>query len=109
FFVLYSHISTQVFPPMQPTPAPAQPAALARKRLYDSRAFARMYHTDAPLGALWTPQATTFALWAPTAQAVALSLYRSGTGGDALCTLPLARGERGVWRAAAEGNLDGVY
>ena len=94
---------------MQPTPAPAQPAAPARKRLYDSRAFARMYHTDAPLGALWTPQATTFALWAPTAQAVALSLYHSGTGGEALCTLPLARGERGVWRAAAEGDLDGVY
>ena len=83
--------------------------ATATKRLYDSAAFARRYHTDAPLGALWTPQATTFALWAPTARAVALSLYRSGTGGEALCTLPLARGERGVWRAAAEGNLDGVY
>ena len=26
-----------------------------------------------------------------------------------MCTLSLARGERGVWRAAAEGNLDGVY
>ena len=83
--------------------------ATATKRLYDSAAFARRYHTDAPLGALWTPQATTFALWAPTARAVVLSLYRSGTGGEALCTLPLVRGERGVWRAAAEGNLDGVY
>ena len=83
--------------------------ATATKRLYDSAAFARRYHTDAPLGALWTPQATTFALWAPTARAVVLSLYRSGTGGEALYTLPLARGERGVWRAAAEGDLDGVY
>ena len=29
-----------------------------RRRLYDSKAFARSFHYDGPLGALWTPEAT---------------------------------------------------
>ena len=56
-------------------------AASARRRMYDSKAFEAQYHTDQPLGALWTPQATRFALWAPTARRVELSLYEDGCSG----------------------------
>ena len=88
---------------------PTHACAADRRRLYDSKAFARQYHYDGPLGALWSPAATVFALWAPTAQAVRLSLYPDGAASPARLTLALARGDRGVWRCRVEGDLDGVY
>ena len=48
--------------------------AAARRKMYDSKAFEVQFHTDAPLGALWTARSTRFALWAPTARKVTLSL-----------------------------------
>lgn len=85
-----------------------QPAALRRK-LYDSKAFEMQFHTDAPLGALWTPQSTSFFLWAPTARKVTLFLYDDGTDGESFLMIDLVRGERGVWQTEVEGNLDGRY
>lgn len=84
-------------------------AATARRKMYDSKAFEAQYHTDAPLGALWSPASTRFALWAPTARQVALHLYEDGAAGSPLLTLELSRGQRGVWEAVAEGDLDGRY
>ena len=80
-----------------------------RKHLYDSRAFARSYHYEGPLGALYSPACTRFALWAPTAQAVSLRLYRAGSGGQAEQTLPLRRAGRGVWLQQLDGDWDGWY
>ena len=85
-----------------------QPAALRRK-LYNSKAFEMQFHTDAPLGALWTPQSTSFFLWAPTARKVTLFLYDDGTDGESFLMIDLVRGERGVWQTEVEGNLDGRY
>ena len=84
-------------------------AAAARRKMYDSKAFEAQYHTDAPLGALWSAGATRFALWAPTARQVTLSLYMDGTDGGPYMTLDLARTSRGVWEAAVDGDLDGRY
>ena len=84
-------------------------AATARRKMYDSKAFEAQYHTDAPLGALWSPASTRFALWAPTARQVTLHLYEDGAAGSPLLTLELSRGQRGVWEAVAEGDLDGRY
>ena len=84
-------------------------AATARRRMYDSKAFEAQYHTDAPLGAIWSPASTRFALWAPTARRVALSLYPCGTVSAADLTLEMSRGERGVWQAEVPGDLDGRY
>ena len=84
-------------------------AASARRRMYDSKAFEAQYHTDQPLGALWTPQATRFALWAPTARRVELSLYEDGCSGAPQLTTELARAGRGVWQVLLEGDLDGRY
>ena len=84
-------------------------AATARRKMYDSKAFEAQYHTDAPLGALWSPEATRFALWAPTARQVSLHLYEDGTEGEPRLSIDLVRGQRGVWEATAEGDLDGCY
>ena len=84
-------------------------AATARRKMYDSKAFEAQYHTDAPLGALWSPASTRFALWAPTARQVSLHLYEDGAAGGPLLTLERPRGQRGVWEAVAEGDLDGRY
>ena len=83
--------------------------AAARRKMYDSKAFEVQFHTDAPLGALWTAQSTRFALWAPTARKVTLSLYEDGSDGDSALMIDLVRGERGVWQTEVEGNLDGRY
>ncbi len=84
-------------------------SATARRKMYDSKAFEAQYHTDAPLGALWAPEATRFALWAPTARQVSLHLYADGTEGEPRLSIDLVRGQRGVWEATAEGDLDGCY
>ena len=84
-------------------------SATARRKMYDSKAFEAQYHTEAPLGALWTPASTRFALWAPTARQVSLHLYEDGAGGAPQLSLDLVRGARGVWEATAEGDLDGCY
>ena len=80
-----------------------------RRRLYDSKAFARSFHYDGPLGALWTPEATEFRLWAPTARAVQLFLYPDGGSSQPLLCMELARRDRGVWQCRVPGNLDGQY
>ena len=86
-----------------------QTAAAARRKMYDSKAFESQFHTDAPLGALSTPQSTSFTLWAPTARQVTLSLYADGTSAEPLLMMDLAREERGIWRAELPGNQDGRY
>ncbi|MBQ2947429.1 MAG: type I pullulanase [Clostridia bacterium] len=79
------------------------------KALFDSEAFEREYHCDAPLGTFCAEEGTHFALWAPTAQAVTLRLYGEGHWGEAFACLPLVRGARGLWTADLGDNLDGVY
>ena len=50
--------------------------------LYSSNAFEEKYaYTGSDLGAVWTPQKTTFRVWAPTAEEVTVNLYRGGTAG----------------------------
>ena len=68
------------------------------------------YHGD-DLGAVWTPEATTFRLWAPTAAAVKLNLYKSGTEGtdDLIERIEMTSDINGTWVAAKSGDLNGVY
>lgn len=77
---------------------------------FNSKAFARRFHYDGDdLGARLTEAGTEFRLWAPTAEAVQLRLFRSGHEGEAFETLALDRGEKGVWLACINRQLDGVY
>ena len=82
---------------------------LKQKYWFDSPEFETEFHCDLPLGSFPSPSGTLFHLWAPTAQAVTLSLYREGTGEEAIRTVPLVRQEKGLWSYETEENLDGVY
>lgn len=82
---------------------------MSMKERFDSRAFQEAYHCDVPLGAFCGAHGTVFRLWAPTAQAIALRIYRAGTGECLLEQVPLCRGDRGLWTFTADKNLDGLY
>lgn len=60
------------------------------------------------LGAACTPQGTDFKLWAPFADRVELCLYGEG-GAQALQSLDMEKGLRGVWHRRLEGDYHGFY
>lgn len=78
-----------------------------------NEAAALPYYPGDDLGAVWTPERTVFKLWAPTAQRVTLRLFAAGTDGEPDAALlgehPMAPAGQGVWCAAADGDLNGVY
>jgi len=79
------------------------------KAVFDSAEFENRFHTNEPLGAVCSDSGTIFSLWAPTAQAVTLNLYGSGHEGWPYASVPMDRGERGVWKHESIYNLDGAY
>ena len=62
---------------------------------------------DARLGYEYRPQSTTFRTWSPVADSVELLLYASEQAAEPQAALPLARVERGLWEATADGDLHG--
>lgn len=77
--------------------------------IYDTPEFKEMYTYDGILGATPENGRTVFRVWSPFAFGVILNLYTDGDGGSPVRTEKMSRGERGVWIAAIEGNLEGVY
>lgn len=63
---------------------------------YESEAFARETTCSGPLGAAYTPEATTFRLWTPLAEAVSVNLYPHGNGGGRPEVHPMAREVSGL-------------
>lgn len=61
-----------------------------------------------PLGAIYTPEQTTFRVWAPTASELTLNLYQSPTGGEA-ARISMSKLDDGCWQAEVKGNQLGVY
>lgn len=63
------------------------------------------------LGALWTPDRTTFRLWAPTARWAKVCLYHSGNpeAQDRIRRITMTPDKNGTWIASVKGNLHGVY
>ncbi|MDE5588910.1 MAG: type I pullulanase [Acetatifactor sp.] len=68
-------------------------------------------YTGNDLGAVWTPEKTTFRVWAPMAQEVCVNLYESGDAGasDLIESLAMTRDVNGTWVLEAEGDRNGVY
>lgn len=60
------------------------------------------------LGALYSPEQTTFRLWAPTASEVWLHLYQAPTSGKAV-TVELINHDDGTWDATLDGDYLGAY
>ena len=80
--------------------------------LYSSTAFEEKYtYSGHDLGAVWTPEKTTFRVWAPTAEEVTVNLYQSGTphSDDLLEQLPMTPDVNGTWVAEHAGDLNGTY
>ena len=79
------------------------------KTLFESEAFARQTEYYGPLGVEYTPAGTHLCLWAPTAKQAAVNLYRRGTGGACVGTLPLQQQDKGVWSIYLPGDQHGKY
>lgn len=62
-------------------------------------------------GATITSNQTTFNVWTPTATSVILNVYDSGTPQpqEAVSQYPLTLGDKGVWSAVVNENLEGKY
>ncbi len=79
-------------------------------RVFSSEAFETMYHYEGALGALYTPNQTTFKLWAPTAQSVELNLFESGHEGEAYQRISMDQANHvGVYEVSVPGDLHEVY
>ncbi|MBA9076854.1 type I pullulanase [Rufibacter quisquiliarum] len=65
--------------------------------------------TDANLWTEYSPQQTTFRLWSPVAEQVLVNLYDKGQGGRPKQKFPLQKGEKGLWQATVQKDLNGVY
>lgn len=80
--------------------------------VFSSENFEAEYTYDGDdLGAVWSKDSTTFKVWAPTAETVSVNLYKSGTQGedDLIKTVEMTKGDKGVWEAKVDGNLNGTY
>lgn len=79
---------------------------------FSTEEFESQYAYDGDdLGATWSADSTTFKVWAPTAEAVSVNLYESGKKGtdDLIKTVEMTLGDKGVWEATVEGDLNGTY
>jgi pullulanase len=61
------------------------------------------------LGLTYTSRQSSFRVWAPTAERCQLIIYRNGTGGDALQTIEMIRGESGTWTGTFDGDQRGKF
>jgi len=86
---------------------PKTPAQL--KCWFDSAAFEKQYHCDAPLGAWLDAGGTHFALWAPTAERIRLNLYPDGGDSPAVRSIAMRKAEHGLWLHDEPRRLVGMY
>ena len=84
---------------------PAVP--LVPRGILENRAF--FFDADARLGALCTPQSTTFRLFAPTATSVSLVLYDGPSGGQGRAAQALMPQPKGLWDTTVNGDLRGKF
>ena len=76
------------------------------KTLYESISFDLQTTYTGPLGQEYAVSGTHLRLWAPTAQRVEVSLYRKGSGGEPIGTLPLERGKLFEERLSDEYDIE---
>lgn len=88
-------------------PASANPYE-AQAAAYDAQAYA-----GNDLGAVYTPEKTTFKLWSPSAQKVELNLYTKGSDGEEgalrLQSLNMTKGDNAVWSITVSSDLKNMY
>jgi pullulanase len=84
--------------------------------IYDSTEFENAFYYEGELGAIYTPQSTTFKLWAPISTNVQVCLYTTGApstiqdgGDDTGECVNMTLGEKGVWSTTINGDQHGKY
>lgn len=77
--------------------------------LYDTEDFGTIYNYDGKLGADYSATSTTFRVWSPVSTQITLNLYDEGTDSEATKTVPMTKGEKGVWETTVNGNLAKQY
>lgn len=70
---------------------------------------ASIFSTDQPLGAVYTPEATTFRTFSPLAEAISVVLYDHAVGKDGRRVVPMTRQSNGSWETKVEGDLEGKF
>ena len=85
------------------------------KSLYGTDEFNEAFAYDGELGAIYTKEATTFKVWSPFSSSIKLNLYEDGTpaskgGSDTKYkTVDMTKGEKGVFSATVNEDLEGKY
>lgn len=82
--------------------------------LYSTEQFNQKYSYDGQLGAIYTPQETTFRVWSPISTEMTLRIYNTGTpasmgGNDSFTPYSMKKGEKGTWECTLPGDLEGKY
>lgn len=77
--------------------------------LFNSPGFEENYYYSGQLGAVYTPQSTTFRVWAPAADFITLRLYEQGEGGKLIQKESFNQKDRGIWELTLPGDFSGVY
>lgn len=88
---------------------------IAKNSLFGEDDFGSLYNYDGDdLGAIYGETETKFAVWSPLSSSIKLRIYASGTpkslgGDDVYEEFPMEKTDKGVFRYAKSGNLEGKY
>lgn len=81
--------------------------------LFNSKEFEEEFTYDGErgeLGCTYTGEDVKFLLWSPVAESAAVNIYKEGTGGEPLISIPMEKGKAGVFEAHADAAyLDHFY
>ena len=83
-----------------------RPGKATLRRVLDDPA---LFVPEEPMGATYTPEATTFRLFSPTATSASVVLYRDHASSEPLRVLPMNNMGDGSWMARVEGNMEGTH
>lgn len=79
-------------------------------QFYHSREFKdSCVYEGHDLGVVCGEEGSVFKVWSPVADEVVLCLYPEGEGEERICSIPMVKGEMGVWAYRTGENLHGVY
>lgn len=95
-----------------------QEGTVSLQRLFATSSFNDAFYYDGQLGAIYSNSATTFKVWSPVSSKITLNVYENGTpeyidsslGSDSVYKqVEMTKGEKGVFEATIEEDLDGKY
>ena len=77
--------------------------------LYDTEVFDDAYYYDGELGAIYSPNGTTFRVWSPVSTSITLNIYNDGSAAEPPVSYDMTKGANGVFEAIVEGDLAAKY